>query len=281
MKRQADISSFTAGSGGAGTVVFGTIAPTDIKQILLITDVTSQTIIYNPFDSTKGGTYNSGTKTLTLEANTTGLTGTSLLAFFWDEAAGFGQKTMANSAPVVIASDQSALTLAASENHIGEVGGRTVVVSASFTRPANTTAYAAKDVVSNSTSSPVVITFSNVSRISGGSGYITKVRLMTDQSTNVAAFRLHLFNTSPTAINDNDPFTLLWANRSSRVGYVDFDNMTTEGTGSDSATTLNKDIRLAFSASGSRDIFGILETNSVFTPASGQNFFIELTVELN
>jgi hypothetical protein len=119
MKKLADISSFTAGSGGSGTVIFGAIAPADIKEILLVTDVTSQTIIYNPFDSTKGGSYNSGTKTLTLEFNTTGLTGTSLQAWFWDEASAHGQKTMSNSLPVAIASDQSTLQVELKKDGLG------------------------------------------------------------------------------------------------------------------------------------------------------------------
>lgn len=168
------------------------------------------------------------------------------------------------------------------ETHLGEVGGRTVVASASFTRPADTTAYTAKDTVSNSTSVPTVLTFSNLARIAGGSGYITKARLLTNQSTNTARFRLHLYHTAPTAINDNSPFTLLWANRAIRVGYIDFDAATTEGTGSDSASALNSVIRLAFSCtSASRTLYGALEAIDAFTPASGQEFFAELTAELN
>ncbi len=173
-------------------------------------------------------------------------------------------------------------SLPAGEAHIGEVGGNTAVVSASFTRPADTTAYAAKDAVSNSTSAPTVLTFTNLARINAGSGYITKARLMTDQAANVARFRLHLYHTAPTAINDNAQHAMLWANRANRIGFIDFEAMQTEGTGSDTANALNSTIRLAFvCAAASRTLYGLLETRDAFTPANAQNFFIELMSENN
>jgi hypothetical protein len=172
--------------------------------------------------------------------------------------------------------------LAASEAHLGEVGGNTTVVSAEFSRPADTTAYAAKDAVANSTSAPTVLTFTNLARVAAGSGYVTKARLMTTQSPNVTQFRVHLYHTAPTAINDNAQWTLLWANRANRIGFIDFNSMQTEGSGSDAANAINGTVRLAFKcASASRNIFGLLETLGAFTPASAQSFFVELTAENN
>lgn len=151
-----------------------------------------------------------------------------------------------------------------------------------LTRPSDSAPYAAKDAVSDSTSAPTVLTFAGMARVVGGSGYVTKARLMTNQSTNVARFKLHLFHTAPTAINDNAPYTLLWANRAVRLGAIDFDATQTEGTGSDAASALNTTIRLAFvCAAASSSLYGILETLDVFTPASGQLFYVELTAEGN
>ena len=171
----------------------------------------------------------------------------------------------------------------ASENHIGEVGGRTVRVAATFARPADTSAYAALDTVSTSTSAPVVITFSGMARINAGSGYITKARIMTDQKTNTARFRLHLFHTAPTLTNDNAAFPLLWADRANRVGKIDFGAMTTEdATNSTCAESLNEAVRLSFTCEAANTaLYGILETLDAFTPASGQNFYISLTSEQN
>lgn len=172
--------------------------------------------------------------------------------------------------------------IAGGESHLGSVGGNGSVSSVSFARPADTTAYAAKDAVSNSTSAPTVLTFSNIARVNQGNGYIVKARLMTDQSTNVSRFRLHLFHTAPTAINDNAAHTLLWANRANRIGHIDFDACQTEGSGSDAANSINRVERLFFQcASGSRALYGLLETLDVFTPASAQNFYIELSAEIN
>jgi hypothetical protein len=173
--------------------------------------------------------------------------------------------------------------LAASENHIGETGGRTVRNAATFARPADTTAYAALDTVSTSTSAPVVITFSNMARINAGSGYITKARIMTDQKTNTARFRLHLFHTAPTLTNDNAAFPLLWTDRANRVGKIDFGAMTTEdATNSTCAESLNEAVRLSFTCeTASTALYGILETLDAFTPANAQNFYISLTAEQN
>lgn len=188
-----------------------------------------------------------------------------------------------NDVVTVSSSNPLPTTSTASENHLGEVGGRTVRVAATFARPADTTAYAALDTVSTSTSAPVVITFSNMARVNAGSGYITKARIMTDQKTNTARFRLHLFHTAPTLTNDNAAFPLLWADRANRVGKIDFSPMTTEdATNSTCAESLNEAVRLSFTCEAANTaLYGILETLDAFTPASGQNFYISLTSEQN
>ena len=173
-------------------------------------------------------------------------------------------------------------SLGQSEDHIGAVGGALVVATATFARPADTTAYAANDAVSNGDPS-VLMTFAGLARVAGGSGYITKARIVTDQSANTAAFRLWLYTISnPSVAADNAAFTLSWANRANRIGYIDFPALATEGTGSDSASALADTIRLAFQcAAGSQALYALLETKSAFTPANAQNFYVELTAEQN
>lgn len=177
--------------------------------------------------------------------------------------------------------DVDIASIDAGETHIGEVGGRMNSASPSFSRPADTTAYAAKDAVSDSTSSPTVLSF-DLARVAAGSGYIVRALLITNQSTCTARFRLHLFRTSPTAINDNSPQTLLWANRTASASYIDFSACATEGTGSDCAQSLNDTVRLpVIFAGGSTTIYGLLETLDAFTPASGQSFTIKLNADVN
>lgn len=162
------------------------------------------------------------------------------------------------------------------------VSGQMVSIATEVTRPADTTAYAALDVVSDSTSAPTVITFTNVARVNNGNGYVVKARLMSDQTTLTSRLRLHLFHTAPTAINDNSPYTLLYANRANRIGYCDFPAVATEGTGSTAASANIADLRIAFvCAAADRNIYAFLETRDAFTPASGQKFYLELTADLN
>ena len=56
------------------------------------------------------------------------------------------------------------------------VGGKSVQKSASFTRPADTTAYAAYDSIADSTTAPTLLSFANCANAVGGQGYIVKTR---------------------------------------------------------------------------------------------------------
>lgn len=170
----------------------------------------------------------------------------------------------------------------AGTNSIGAVASNSVLSSATVTRPTNTDAYAAKDVIS--TAVGAVIEFAGMARSNGGTGTIVKARLMTSQSTNTAQYRLHLFHTQPTAIADNAQYAMLVANQANRVGTIDFPACSTEGTGSDAAATMRPSSDGSFPppnlwykcAANDTKLYGILETIGVFTPASAQTYFIEL-----
>ena len=186
---------------------------------------------------------------------------------------------------VVLATD---VGLPAGESFLGTVGGTTTMVAAAeLTRPADTTAYAANDAVSDSTSSPTIwATFTNIARINVGTGYIVKAKLLTDQAANVAQLRLHLFNAAPTAINDNAAQTMLYANKATWLGAIDFPALTQDGTGSTAAKATvssgSSSLPLAFvCAAASRTLSGLLEVLGAFTPTSGQKFYIELAAENN
>ena len=114
-------------------------------------------------------------------------------------------------------------SLPAGESFLGAIGGRTTTVQSSFTRPADTTAYAIGDSVSDSTTAPSIITFANAARVAAGSGIVVGARLA--KSTNVitnASFRLWLFTATSANTNDNAALSLPWANRTSVLGYIDF-----------------------------------------------------------
>ena len=183
-----------------------------------------------------------------------------------------GAKTTANSLAVTLPSDLSMLP----------VGGATVTSTVSRTRPADTLAYLANDVVADSTTAATIITFTNMTRVNGGTGYITKALFKSNLSTLTSVFRLHLYSVAPAVVADNVPFPELWADTAGYLGFIDFESTSTEGAGSDSCKSLNKDIRLAFNAAaGTTSIFGVLQTKTLFTPTSGQLISIKLTAEQN
>lgn len=164
------------------------------------------------------------------------------------------------------------------------ISSSSVRVGVEITRPNDTTAYIAKDVISTSNTSGTLIIFSNFSRANGTSGIISRARLMTNQSTNIAQYRLHLFHTAPTAINDNLPYLVQYTNANNRIGMIDFPAMNTESASSNAAMTMRPSSdgsypppNLWFTTDANdRNIYGMLETLSAFTPAANQKFYIEL-----
>lgn len=179
----------------------------------------------------------------------------------------------------------SAVTLRASADASGYQAS--VIVSElltptqNFTRPADTTAYAAGDAVSNSTSSPTVLTFASMARANGMGGTIIGARLFIANKAAIAAeFHLLLFNASPTANNDNAAFALGSADLDAMVGFLMFtpSAMTDSGNGSYpfrayDAVNCPHPYRCGGSATS---LYGLLTTRTAFTPASGTKFRVDL-----
>ena len=161
------------------------------------------------------------------------------------------------------------------------VGGKSVQKSASFTRPADTTAYAANDAVANSTSTPTLLSFANCANANGGQGYIVKTQLLTNQKTCTARFRLSFYHTAPSPVNDNAPKPMLYANKDKLIGRIDLDPCNTEDTTSDAAFALSTALMPYVCAAADTTIYCILTTLDAFTPASAQQFFLEITCELS
>ena len=161
------------------------------------------------------------------------------------------------------------------------VGGKSVQKSASFTRPADTTAYAANDAVANSTTAPTLLSFANCANANGGQGYIVKTRLLTNQKTCTARFRLSFYHTAPSPVNDNAPKPMLYANKDKLIGRIDLDPCNTEDTTSDAAFALSTALMPYVCAAADTSIYCILTTLDAFTPASAQQFYLEITCELS
>lgn len=156
-------------------------------------------------------------------------------------------------------------------------GGKTVSVDANFTRPADTTAYATNDSLTNSTSAPTVLTFSNAARASGGSGVILDAILIDESNPGtVGSFDLMLYDTTFTPTNDNAAFNPSTTIQRTFVGKISFSTQIVCGTTSQAyhATGVN----LAFVTVGSANLFGQLVARNAYTPANTGRFDLRLKV---
>ncbi len=126
----------------------------------------------------------------------------------------------------------------------------------------------------------------NVFRLNGGSGYVTKIRIGTDLVACVEQFKIHFYSSPVAAILDNAVFTVLYANVAARLGVVTMPAFTTEAAGSDSALALatlggivGNELPLAVNnTDGTKDLYFRIEDLTAGTPASGQNYYVEVTV---
>ena len=177
--------------------------------------------------------------------------------------------------------DENGKLVTVSSSNPLPVGGKSVQKSASFTRPADTTAYAANDAIADSTSEPTLLSFANCANANGGQGYIVKTRLLTNQKTCTARFRLSFYHTAPSPVNDNAPKPMLYANKDKLIGSIDLDPCKTEDTSSDAAYALSTALMPYVCAAADTTIYCILTTLDAFTPASAQQFYLEITCELS
>ncbi|MFY9294487.1 MAG: hypothetical protein WAP03_27940 [Methylorubrum rhodinum] len=168
----------------------------------------------------------------------------------------------------------------ASEEHIGQVGGTTKVVTGFFNRPNDTTAYAVGDLIGASTAPGAgnVLVLPSVPRIPGGTGRLIRLRAATNQQAFAATLRVHLFKTlvAPT-VGDNAPLAGTIANYVFYYGMADVP--CAAGVLSDgSKGFMAFSPPIAFDATaGAMDLYAVLEARTAFTPASGQRF--SLTIE--
>lgn len=138
--------------------------------------------------------------------------------------------------------------------------------SVSQTRPNNTTAYTAGDVVGQDPAANITFT----TTLAAANGFIVvgaSLRIdIAAVPTGMAGFRLHLYDAAPTAIADNTAFNLPSADRGKYLGYVTF--LTPVDVG-DTLWAMDDGSRLSGKlADGSSTLYGILETLGAFTPTA-------------
>jgi hypothetical protein len=153
------------------------------------------------------------------------------------------------------------------------------VVSASFTRPANTTAYASGQLVANSTTagSVAMMQFAG-GRLNWGTGQVRRARVQKSSTglTN-AQFRLHLYRNTQTAANGDGA---AWSTDgvANYIGKLDvtMDEAFTDGASGIALPTDGTDITFKSNSTGS--IYGLLEARAAYAPASGETFTVVLEI---
>lgn len=160
--------------------------------------------------------------------------------------------------------------------------------SAEKTRPADTTAYAAEDVISESTTAGTVWTFSDVVGFGGRGGLITKAIVQTDEGALTPQLSLLLFNAAPTTANLNDNAANTapdYDDVGKFVGVIDFPAMTDLGGDSSWAVaslSADNDLPLAFKcADADVNLYGILVAQGALTPVSTQKVTITLQTKVD
>jgi hypothetical protein len=169
--------------------------------------------------------------------------------------------------PVPVSDNSSSLT----------VDGKAYRSVVTITRPSNTTAYTAGDVIGDTTGSAIISLTS--AGPSGGFAILQSVSLVFSDASvpsGMGAFRLHLYSASPTAIADNAVFDLLSADRANYMGYVDIP--TPQDFGSSLYAQVDYPGRLIKLGAASTTLFAELETRGAYTPASASTVQVRMNL---
>lgn len=165
----------------------------------------------------------------------------------------------------------------------GNVGGYAAIATASFARPANTTAYASGELVANSTTVGSVAAMAvAAARMNGGTGLIVRARLAkSSTSLTAASFRVHIYGVAPTsAAGDGAAYSTDQAVNHLGTFDVTMDQAFTDGAAGASAPGVGTSVVFAASA-GSQDVYALIEARDAYTPASGEAFTLSLEVLQN
>jgi len=142
-------------------------------------------------------------------------------------------------------------------------------IKVDVTRPADTTAYAAADCISDSTSAPTSggFTITNAGRQSGGSCIITDVCVASsnDPATRLAG-EIFIFDTSVTNVNDNTAFVVSDTEIKTCAAVIPFSLFDAGNNGFAHVSGLN----ILATCSGSANLRFLLRARNAYTPASAE-----------
>ena len=175
------------------------------------------------------------------------------------------------SADVISVQGQAGMTPVASV-------GLTTNPTATFTRPADTTAYASGDLVANSTTAGSVAAMSlTVTRVAAGSCILRKIKLhKSGTSTTNASFRVHLFRAAPSTVTNGDNGVFSVSGVADYLGAMDItmSRAFTDGAVGFGVPLVGSELSVKL-ASGTT-IAALIEARGAYTPASAEVFTVTL-----
>lgn len=158
------------------------------------------------------------------------------------------------------------------------VSGFCFVAQDTFTRPADTTAYASGDLVANSTTAATVqssgiLEFTNVGF--GGGLRLEAVRIRkTGTTTTNGSFRVHFWNARPATVTngDNGAFSISGAANYLGAFDVSTDRAFTDGAAGRGLAVTGSPLNVTLHTGTT--LYGLVEARAAYTPASGESFSI-------
>ena len=157
------------------------------------------------------------------------------------------------------------------------VDGKAYRSTATITRPSNTTAYTAGDVVGDTGGSAIISLTS--AGPTAGFVLVQSVSLVFSDSvvpSGMGAFRIHMYSASPTAIADNAVFDLVSGDRATYMGYIDLPAPLDFG--SSLYTQTDYPGRLIQLAAASTTLFVEIETRGAYTPVSASTVSVRMNL---
>lgn len=154
-----------------------------------------------------------------------------------------------------------------------------ITLSATLTLPSSVSAYAAGDALGEANN--VLFEF-NFAAQGLPAGIILGARLIRQETTNTAArFRAFVHDGVPPTLpaGDNAPHPLLWANRASRRGVIDFASPITTDAASGDACLDYEGVELStrpIRFAGDGIVRVVLTTRDAFTPVASRGYTIQL-----
>lgn len=150
--------------------------------------------------------------------------------------------------------------------HQKVMGSSAYTTTVEVTRPNDTIAYAAGDVIGD-VSGTAVLPFKNMAKEPGGDVIITSAELEIDVTaipSGMSTFNLRLYNAQPATIVDNSEWNLVPEDRGKYLGKISLNTVTDEGATLFCDTdSINKQIHLT-----SGTLFVVMQTNTGFTPTA-------------